>query len=652
MAAIAIRGITKQFGTQVVLNEVSLDIQPGETVGLVGPNGAGKTTLFRLIVGETPPDSGTVTRARSMEIGYLKQDPELRSDRSLRDEVAGAFDDLLAMEHRLHALSDEIAARHDDPTLPELMKGYERVNQRFIAAGGYTFEQSLHEILGGLGFAPADYDRPVAILSGGEKCRVSLARLLLQDRDILLLDEPTNHLDIDAVRWLEKFLAAHRGGVVIISHDRYLLDRVCDRIVEVDRRRATSYTGNYSTYVRTKEVDQLTQERRYDKDKAFIEKERDFIARHLAGQRTNEAKGRRTRLERRLGDGEFVTERPTQRRSVRLSFAQGATRRGALGPIVLRCDDLAMRFGERELFAGLGFQVREGQRLGITGPNGTGKSTLLRIVLGHMTPFRGKAELDVARSVGYYAQEETEAASRRTVLEEIRNHKPEMSEQAARSYLATFLFVGDSVFKPMQALSGGERSRVRLAKLILDRPGILILDEPTNHLDIPSREVLEDALLDFEGTVIAVSHDRYFLDRAVERLLVIRPEGCTLHEGNYSSYIQSLEAPAATPGSSGTTGRARAAARKSPGKKGKPRKAPPRDEPRRTASNHDRLTVEELEEMIIERETRLAELHEKFGDPAICRDPDALEELQEDMDALSGEIAELGRAWEERADAV
>ncbi len=664
MAVVVVFGITKQFGTQVVLQSVSLELRSGETVGLIGANGAGKTTLFRLIAGECQPDLGTITRARGLEIGYLKQEPEVSLTRTLHEEVGSVFADLLQLEQKLHAISEQMAAVSDQVRLKDLMASYDRVNGRFIAAGGHTFETRLNEIVGGLGFTQADHHLPMAVLSGGQKSRTALAKLLLQDRQLLLLDEPTNHLDIDAVRFLEKFLSGHRGGAVIISHDRYLLDRLCDRILEVERGEVSSFPGNYSNYAKTKEVRLLTRQRQFEKDQDFIEKERAFIAKHLAGQRTKEAQGRRTRLKRRMDAGEFVTDAPQTRRSTRLAFGRTETKGGT----VLRCDELGMRYGDNVLFTDLTCQVFAGDSFGITGPNGTGKSTLLKIILSEISPYEGTVTLDTGRTVGYYAQEAVELDPERTVLDEIRAHRPELTEERARTMLGSYMFTGQDVFKKLKMLSGGEQSRVRLASLILADPEILILDEPTNHLDIPSCEVLEEALLNFGGTIIVVSHDRYFLDRIVDRLMVIRRGGHAIYNGNYSFYIEQVERQrvAARPrrdrlpftsrsdvkGEGTCTPRRNrkskggAASRKRLGKQADHRK-----DSKSKTSPHDRLSIEELEKLVIEREVELSLLHERFGDQAVCKDQDALAELQEQADALSAELAELDTAWQERVDA-
>ncbi|MFQ5414005.1 MAG: ABC-F family ATP-binding cassette domain-containing protein, partial [Phycisphaerae bacterium] len=538
MAIVTVQSATKQYATQHVLTGVSLELHAGETAGLVGPNGAGKTTLFRLIAGVEQPDTGTVTRAKGLQIGLLQQEPTYDPDRTLHDDVGSVFEHLLKLERRLHAVADDMAARAGDPELPRLMDQYDRLHERFVAAGGHTFETRLNEILGGLGFSRSDYTVPMGMLSGGQKCRAALARMLLEDRDLLLLDEPTNHLDIDSVRWLEKFLAGHRGGAVIVSHDRYLLDRLCDRIIELDNGKVTTFPGNYSNYAQTKATRMLTMRRQYEKDKTFIDKERAFITKHLSGQRTKEAKGRRKRLERRLAAGEFVTDIAHEKRTARIAFDGGG---GAPDGTVLRCDGLTMGFGDRVLFTGLNLQVASGDRLGITGPNGTGKTTLLRLVLGELAAVDGDVTLDPRHTVGYYAQQAPDIDTHQTIVDRIRSVRSDMTDHDARSYLARFLFTGDDAFKTLRSLSGGERSRVRLAVLMLEQPDLLVLDEPTNHLDIPSREVLEAALVDFPGAIIVVSHDRYFLDRVAQRLLVIRADGCTLYRGNYSFYLEQTE---------------------------------------------------------------------------------------------------------------
>ncbi len=637
MGVISIRNVTKQFAEQVVLNGVSLELQTGEIAGIVGANGVGKTTLFRLIAGEMEPDTGTVTSSRGLDIGFLKQEPDVLLERTLHDEVGSVFAELLALEDRLRNAGERMAACSDEVELQELMAAYERINAQFIAAGGHVFETKLNEILGGLGFSPADYAQSMAVLSGGQKCRAALAKLLLADKRFLLLDEPTNHLDIDAVRWLEKFLAGHRGGAAIISHDRYLLDRLCNRIVEIDRAGLSAFPGNYSNYVKTRDVRLLTQQRQFEKDSAFIAKEQDFIAKNVVAKRTSVAQGRRKRLERRLEAGEFVTEAPRLQRPPRFSFEKAEGK----DVTALRCDELAMRFGDNVLYTDLTFQVPAGIRFGITGPNGTGKTTLLRNIRNEVAPVAGSITLDPKLSIGYYAQEHTDLDPSRSVVDEIRHANPELSEQDARTLLGTFRFTGDDVFKPLGLLSGGEQSRVRLAKLILEAPGLLILDEPTNHLDIPSREVLETALLDFAGTIIVVSHDRYFLDRVVDRLLVLRREQYAVYDGNYSFYIAQVEQARVDTRAREATPRRQLRSKEGTKGGGKDRSGP---------SPYDRMSIDEIEALVIEREAGLAAVNERFGDPEVYKDAKTLADLHRQADELRKELAEVDAAWQERVD--
>ena len=648
MGTVNIQNVSKQFGGQIVLDNVSVELHSGEIVGMVGPNGAGKTTLFRLITGQIEPDLGTVTRSRGMDVGYLSQEPEVGLDNTLHDEVLSVFADVFALERKQQALSEQMASRHDGPELDELMKQYDRVTAEFIAAGGYTFEQRLNEILGGLGFTEADRALPMAALSGGQKCRAALAKLLLQDTSYLLLDEPTNHLDIDAVRWLEKFLAGHHGGAAIVSHDRYLLDRLVQRVIEVEHTRLTSYPGNYTNYVHVRKLRELTQQRQYQKDKAFIDKEQAFITKHMAGQRTKEAQGRRKRLERRLEQSEFVLEKPDAKRSIKLDFTaanQGPERRQTglqKGRTIVEVNGAAKRYGEKALFEDLSLEIDTGQRFGITGPNGTGKTTLLRLILGEVAADAGRIEVDAKAMIGYYAQEARDLDPGGTVLSEILAVRPGFDEQTARSFLARFRFTGNDVFKSVGNLSGGEQSRVRLCKLILESPNVLILDEPTNHLDIPSREAFEQALEDYPGTIIAVSHDRYFLDRIVRRLLVMRAGEHAQYNGNYSDYIRELEAetkPAKADVSSqrGPRGRRRRSA-------GKPATK------LRKRSRFDRMALDELEAFIMEHEERIGGFEAKFADPDVYRDGEAVARLREEFETLKRELAEAEAAWERRAE--
>jgi ATP-binding cassette, subfamily F, member 3 len=636
------------FGPQVVLDGLELVIHPGEHVGLVGPNGCGKTTLLKLITGELRPEMGSITRNKNLKIGYLPQEPEFDGARTVMEEMHAGFEEILAMQHRLSRLSERMAHLHDDE-LTSAMKEYDRLHAEFEVAGGYDYEVRIRTILAGVGLPEELFEAATATLSGGQKSRLGLARVLAADAELLLLDEPTNHLDLQATEWLEKFLQNFDGAAVIISHDRYLLDNVVCKIIEMERRKARVWKGNYSNYAQTKETVTLEQERQYQARKLMVEKTLDFIARNKdqEGMRGT-ARGRKTRLTKLLKNNPDFLDRPDAQKRISFSFGKVKAR----GDIAIACESVKMGFGDLTLFDDLSFELEPGERLGITGPNGTGKSTLIKLIMGKMAPLAGRIKVAPSATVGYLDQAGTELDPERTALEEVAAIRPDMLHGELRGKLGAFLFSGDDVFKKVADLSGGERNRLVLCKLVLSRPGMLLLDEPTNHLDIGSKETLEAALSDYTGTLVVVSHDRFFLDRVVDRLLVIGVDeygkkamtSWQLVEGGYTEYSRLIAQMAAK-----RELEAAAAAKSSPGaKRGRP-SSPKRSTPQELRK-FNKFTLDELEVAITGAEQELQQMLNRFGDEDVYKDGRKVADLQAAVDAKKAEVDLLYRAYEWRTE--
>jgi ATP-binding cassette subfamily F protein 3 len=635
MALLTLQNVTKAFGPLTVLDGVNLVAHPGEKVGLVGANGAGKTTVFRLMIGQISPDIGEVSRSRGLRIGYLPQQPELDSTQTLFAEARGALDEVTTLETRLAELSERIAQHSNPVEQRRLMDQYDRLQARFETAGGYDYEVQIGEVLGGLGFSPADYDAPVSTLSGGQKCRLALARLLLNEADLLLLDEPTNHLDIPASSWLEKWLLDYKGCAIVVSHDRYLLSRVVSKIIEVDNRQLTIWGCGYAEYTQARSLARLSARRAYDKQQAHVAKEKRFIESIIATKRGSTAKGRRTRLERMEREGHMLAKPTGPAADLALNFK--STSRG--GDMVLRCENVHKRFGDVVLFAGFDFEMRRGEKVGILGDNGVGKTTLLKMALGQVAPDEGVVRLYENLRVGYYDQEQTTLNLDNTVIDEIMPQRSADEEQRVRSFLAGFLFFGDEVFKKVGSLSGGEQSRVMLARQVWARPHVLILDEPTNHLDIPGREALERALITFDGSVLVVSHDRYFLDRVVQRLIVLERGRYEDYPGNYSFYASRKEAEArrATAAKEAARGPVRTPPRKRAGGK-----AP--------ADPYAGMSLRQIEDLIEQKQQRLDEIEEIFARPDLYQDHQRVAKLREEYDAVRAEVEAITAVWLERVE--
>ena len=641
--------IHKSYGAQDVLRGVSLQINPGEHVGLVGRNGAGKTTIFRLINLEETPDRGEVVRARGLKLGLLAQHVHFEKGSTVHESALAAFGRLQQIEHEMHELEHRMADAGDD--LEKVLARYSDLQHEYEREGGFEYSAKAENILQGLGFDRDSWQMETEKLSGGQQNRLGLARLLLSEPDVLLLDEPTNHLDVGAVEWLEEFLQSYPAGFVIVSHDRYFLDRACRRIIEIENGQANSYTGNYSDYLVEREERREIQQRAFENQQRLIAKTEEFIRKNLAGQKTKQAKSRRTMLQRleRIdavradqGAGDF-----------RLQEIERA------GTHVLTITDASIGYGDHILARDISLILRRSECLGVIGPNGSGKTTFLKTILGKIPSLSGEFRWGSRVEIGYYAQQLEDLDERNEIIMELRRVAPSTATAGElRSFLAKFLFFGDDVYKQVRDLSGGEKGRVALAKLIYSGANVLVLDEPTNHLDIPSREALEEALEAYEGTIVTISHDRFFLDRVATQILALDGEGHSEHyNGDYTEYHDwkagRSEPPAIADGSSIET--EQGALRRSSGKM----KSVPPAVASGSKSGHaksresKRVKIikkprgpEIIEAEVTELEKRIAELSNDMTRPEIASDITRLVVVNDEYERSEAQLALLLDEWE------
>ena len=632
--------VTKSYGAQEVLRGVTFQLNPGEHAGLVGRNGAGKTTIFRIITGVESADKGEFDSMRGMRVGVLAQHVDFTGADTVMDAALAVFENLLSLEVKMRELEHAMIEVSGDE-LDRVMHEYSEAQHSYEHEGGFTYHSRAEAVLLGLGFAKDEFGKKAENLSGGEKNRLGLARLLLLEPDILLLDEPTNHLDVDAVEWLEEFLSAYKSAYLIISHDRFFLDHTVKRVLDLEFGKVDSYKGNYTEYVVEREERREQQQRAYEQQREMIEKTEDFIRRNLAGQKTKQAKSRRNMLQR-MDRLESVNNLDTA------TFKLKPTAR--TGDQVLVLDKLAIGFPApdapgkvKTLASNLELTLRRGERLGIIGGNGTGKTTLLRTLLGEQRPLDGEMRWGTGVNPGYYDQRLLTVDDRNTVLEELRTiASATVTDGELRGFLGRFLFSGDDVFKPVAALSGGEKGRLALAKLIYSRVNVLVLDEPTNHLDIASCEALEDALNEFDGTIITVSHDRYFLDRIATKILAFTDHGVEYFDGGYTEFYDAHHRTLAEQQTrEAEAQKAERAARKVETSKTNSSKPNP------VKKNKSKgPTAAEIEAGIHDSEAELQELAAQLSTEEVARDKNKLFELSEKYQALETSIAELYKTWE------
>ncbi|EAD7996457.1 ATP-binding cassette domain-containing protein, partial [Listeria monocytogenes] len=537
MILLQVQQISKFFGAEVILDNIKLEVKTGDRIALVGRNGAGKSTLLKIIAGKMSYDGGTISKPKSVEIGYLAQNTGLESSKTIWDEMLSVFDSLRKMEADLRKMElrlGEPELYNDPEKYQALMTDYDTLQHTFKESGGYTYEAEIRSVLNGLRFYPEDYEVEIASLSGGQKTRLALAKLLLAKQDILVLDEPTNHLDIETLAWLETYLQNYHGSLLIVSHDRYFLDKVVNQVYEISRTKIDYYKGNYSSFVNQKQAKLEQMWKEFDKQQKQIAKLEDFVARNIVrASTTKRAQSRRKQLEKM-----DVLGRPQgDEKAAHFGFQFEKQ----TGKDVLMVDQLSIGYAkDKRIASNLTFEMKRQDSLALVGPNGIGKSTLLKTLIRDIPALSGEFHFGAGVKIGYYDQEQAKLTSNKTVLMELWDDYPELNEVNVRTTLGNFLFSDDDVLKNVQSLSGGEKARLALAKLTLLEANVLILDEPTNHLDIESKEVLEAALIDFEGTILFVSHDRYFINRIASKIVELASEKATVFLGDYDYYQEKL----------------------------------------------------------------------------------------------------------------
>lgn len=633
--------ITKSYGGTEILRGVSFQINPGEKVGLVGRNGAGKTTVFRLLTGAESPDTGEIAKINGLRLGLLDQHVDFAAGETVHTAALSAFKEIHDIEAEMRRLEKQMETDHSAETLDR----YADLQIRFEQADGFTYAARAEAILLGLGFAREQWSLDTGILSGGQKNRLGMARLLLSGADVLLLDEPTNHLDVNAVEWLESFLSEYDKAYVVISHDRYFLDRTTDRIIEIENGRAVSYKGNYSKFLVERELRREQQQREYENQQALINKTQEFIRRNIEGQKTKQAKSRRNMLERMERVEAVIADRSGG------SFGLKKVER--TGNNVLMAEDLAIGYGDKILASGINLSLHRGEALGIIGANGTGKTTFLKTILGQIRELDGKFIWGTKADIGYYAQNLDDLHPANEIVQELRRVDPLADNGTLRSFLARFLFFGEDVFKRVGDLSGGEKGRLALAKLIYSRKNVLVLDEPTNHLDIPSREALEDALREYDGTIITVSHDRFFLDKIATQILAFEVDGVDCYSGNYTEY-HDWKVAKRQPNAASKVASASSVPTDEPGPSPQMNGANPpaaaKDIESRFSKNQLRQMrerVARLEELIAEAEDRLARFSAEMSKPATAANAERIAELARLITETESEIERHTAEWEQ-----
>ena len=634
MIVLSCNNLNKSFGIDSILENVSFTVNEVDKIGIVGVNGTGKTTLFKVISGIYGYDSGDIYTSKDCEIGYLEQHTNFHSNNTILEEVLEVFKDLIEMENYLRNLEVKIAEESANPNsnkLEKIMDEYSHKLEKFSDMNGYGYKSEAKGVLKGLGFSDDDMNKPIDVLSGGEKTRVLLGKLLLRKPTLLLLDEPTNHLDAEAIEWLEVFLKQYKGTVILISHDRYFLDQVVNRVFEIHNKRLKSYNGNYSDFVKASIVEKEIEQKKYEDQQKEIKKQEESIERLKAYGREKHVKRARSK-EKMLAKVDVLDKPDGERKRARIEFNPSVTS----GNDVLQLRDISMGYGEKILFKDINLDIYRGEKVALIGANGIGKSTLFKIIMNELTPFSGDVKFGTNVNVSYFHQEQKTLNLENTIIDEIWNDNTHLTQTTLRSMLGAFLFEGEDVFKKISTLSGGERARVAILKLILSKANFLLLDEPTNHLDIDSKEVLEEALCGYTGTVFTISHDRYFLNTVVDKILVLDETGITEYLGNYDYYLEKKKQVQEMSNNVEVVEKTKTQL--------KDEKRKEREQ--REIEKKNRIKRQNIEKEIEETESEIEELDVLLCQEEVYSNPDKSREVSQKKSSLEDKLSTLYEEWE------
>ncbi|KAJ49362.1 ATP-binding cassette subfamily F protein 3 [Clostridium tetanomorphum] len=634
MIILSCKDLNKSYGIDVVLKNITFSINEGDKIGLIGPNGAGKSTLFKILTNELDYDSGELFVDKNKKIGYLSQHLSLHSNNTIYDEMLSVFSSLISLEDKLRNLETKMNEPYDASKADyhnKIIKDYTLCTELYNNRGGYTYKGEINRVLKGLGFSEEDFNKPVNILSGGQKTRVALCKLLLNNPDILLLDEPTNHLDLDAIEWLEEYLNSYKGTIIIISHDRYFLDAITNKTIELLNSHINSYDGNYTKFIEFKKKDYETKLKSYNLQQAEIKRQEEIIERYRSFNREKSIKAAESR-QKALDKIERIDSPDKDPVSAKIKFKTSITS----GNDVLHIENLSKSFENKHLFSNVNLDIKRGEKLALIGDNGRGKTTLFNIIMDKVEPNSGIKVLGKNVFIGYYDQEQSNLNPDKTILDEVWDDFPKMTTTEIRTVLGAFLFRGEDVFKPISKLSGGEKCRINLLKLMLSQANFLLLDEPTNHLDIISREALEDAILEYDGTVLVISHDRYFLNKVINKIYELKEDEAKEYLGNYNYYVEKKKNPHRFIYEEEKDGKTKTQIQQEKKKKREIEKL----------EKEKKSKIKSLEDEIANKENYLVKLQEQLCKEEVYSNPQKSEEINKEILDIGKDIENLYAEWE------